>query len=405
MAWRLFVIDGADASRFFPLPAAGATVIGNSHKFTDVCLNDLYVARVHCQIETEQDQVAVVALAEDRDTLVNGQKIRQHHLQPGDVLRIGNTQMRLEPDDGSRPDPDRGVAKPAEELPELEWDQLEQLTGHTLGHFEIGPMLGRGHHGLVFRARDKQARQEVALKVLGPDFPADKAELKHFAETIKAVAEIQEEHLVRWFSAGKTAWYTWISQELIEGDSLAQIMERDESTAKVKWRNALKIAQDIGHALDCLYKRHIVHGNLTPANTLVAMDRTAKLNDLMFEQAMDKSQWHLEVLEGKLLSELPYLAPERLEENAYWDSLADMYSLGVIVYQRLTGRLPFKGKTPGDTIELIRESKPAMPRKLVGDVPEAFQNLVLKLLKRNQEDRYQTPAELLAALEKIEGMS
>jgi serine/threonine protein kinase len=405
MPWKLLVIDGADASRFFPLPAAGSMIIGNSHKFTDVCLNDLYVARVHCQIETEAEHVAVVALAEDRDTLVNGKKITQHDLQPGDVLRLGNTQMRLEEDDGSRPDPDEHFAKSPDELPGLEWDELDQLSGHTLGHFEIGPMLGRGHHALVFRARDRQARQEVALKVIGPDFPADKAELKHFADTIRTVAEIQEEHLVRWYSAGKTAWYTWISQELIEGDSLAHIMQRDESTAKTKWRNAMRIAQDIGQALDCLFKRHIVHGNLTPANILVAMDRTAKLNDLLFEQAMGKSIWHLEVLEGKVLSELPYLAPERLDESAYWDSLADMYSLGVIVYERLTGRLPFHGKTPADTIDLIRTSQPVMPRKIIGDVPEAFQNLVLKMLKRNQEDRYQTPVELLAALETIEGMS
>src|SRR5262249_11600883 len=118
-----------------------------------------------------------------------------------------------------------------------------------------------------------------------------------------------------------------------------------------------------------------------------------------------KSKWHLEVLEGKVLSELPYLAPERLEENAYWDGLADMYSLGVIVYERLTGRLPFHGKTPADTIDLIRASQPTMPRKIIGDVPEAFQNLVLKMLKRNQEDRYQTPAELLATLDMIEEMS
>ncbi|HEV3145048.1 MAG TPA: serine/threonine-protein kinase, partial [Gemmataceae bacterium] len=284
MPWRLLVIDGADVNRFFPLPASGSMVIGNSHKYTDVCLNDLYVARVHCQIETEEDRVSLVALAEDRDTLLNGQKVtQQHDLKLGDVLRLGNTQLRLEVDDGSRPDPEQQAVKPPEELPGLEWDELDQLTGHTLGHFEIGPMLGRGHQGLVFRARDRQTRHEVALKVLSPDFPENKSELKHFAETIKIVAQIQEEHLVRWYSAGKTAWYTWISQELIEGNSLAHIIQRDESAPKLKWRNALKIAQDIGTALDCLFKRHMVHGNLTPANIVVAVDRTAKLNDLMFE--------------------------------------------------------------------------------------------------------------------------
>src|SRR5262249_22596742 len=206
----------------------------------------------------------------------------------------GNTQLRLEADDGSRPDPDEQPAvRIPEDLPGLEWDELDRLSGHTLAHFEIGPMLGRGHHGLVFKARDRHAHQEVALKVLAPDFPEDKEELRHFAETIKAVAQIQEEHLVRWHSAGKTAWYTWICEELIEGDSLAKIMLRDESSHKARWRSALRIALDIGKALECLNQRHIVHGNLTPANILLTLDRTAKLNDVMFEQAMENSAWHL----------------------------------------------------------------------------------------------------------------
>src|SRR5262249_54711352 len=115
MPWRLLVIDGADANRFFPLPATGSLVIGNSHKFTDICLNDLYVARVHCQVETEDDRVTVLALAEDRDTVINGQKVTQHELQPGEVLRLGNTQLRLEADDGSRPDPDE---QPAVRIPD-----------------------------------------------------------------------------------------------------------------------------------------------------------------------------------------------------------------------------------------------------------------------------------------------
>jgi serine/threonine protein kinase len=405
MSWRLIVIDGADANRFFPLPPSGSRVIGNSHKHTDICLNDLYVARVHCQIDIEGDKVMVTAMTEDRDTLVDGNKVSSHQLLPGEVLRLGNSHLRLEEDDGSVPDPDQEISNSEEELPELEWDQMDQLAGHTLGHFEIGKMLGRGHHALVFSAYDLDDRRQVALKVIGPDFPSKSEELKHFAKTIRIVADITEDHLVRWYSAGKTGPYTWIAQELVEGESLAQSLERDDGPGKIKWRNAIRLAKDIGEALHFLFERRIVHGNLTPANILVGIDRTARLNDLMFEQAMDKSAWHLEVLEGKLLSELPYLAPERLEENAYWDNLADIYSLGVIVYQRLTGRLPFKGKTPGDTIDLIRTAAPEKPKKMVRDMPEPVQALVLKMLARKQENRYQTPAELLQDLESIQAMT
>lgn len=410
MTWRLQVVDGADAQRLFPLPDAGTMVIGNSHKYADICLNDLYVSRIHCQIEIEEGRVLVTAMAEDRDTLVNGRKITQSELHLGEVLRVGNSHLRLEPHDGSAADEAAEVVdgevvegEPAEP----EWDNLEILAGTDLGHFKLHEMLGRGHYGVVFKARDMNDRREVALKVIGPEFPHDVAELQRFAKTIKTIATIHEDHLVRWYAAGKSSRYVWIAQELIEGESLSQVLERISTTtsSKVRWRNALKLGLDIAKALDCLFQRHLVHGNVTPSNILVAIDRTAKLNDLMFEQAIKDSVWHRTQLEGKLLAELPYLAPERIEPGAYWDGLADIYSLGVCVYARLTGHPPFQGETPGETIELIRTGKPEKPRKIIKDCPEMFQAVVLRMLAKNQEDRYQTPAQVIEDLERCQSLA
>src|SRR5262245_4004539 len=98
MPWRLTVIDGADNGRYFPLGDTGSLVIGNSHKHSDVCLHDLLVARVHCQVDAEEGRVTVTALTEDKETLVNGQKIRVQPLLPGEVLRVGNSQLRLDED-------------------------------------------------------------------------------------------------------------------------------------------------------------------------------------------------------------------------------------------------------------------------------------------------------------------
>ncbi len=253
---------------------------------------------------------------------------------------------------------------------------------------------------VTFRARDRQARREVALKVIGPDFPASGDELQQFAKTISKVAQIQEAHLVPWYAAGRTNKYVWISQELIEGESLAHVLARQQSaSAMLKWRNALKLGIDLAKALDCLAKRQIFHGDVTPANIMIGLDLNAKLNDTLYTEALKSSRWYGERLEKKLLKQLPYLAPERLEEGAYWDALADIYSLGVVVYARLTGQLPYHSGKVSEMIKAIREGNLIAPRDIIRGCPQAFEDVVLKMLAHNQEDRYQTPAEIIRDLE------
>src|SRR5207247_780037 len=118
-----------------------------------ICLHDLYVARVHCHLEMAQGRVVVTESEPSKGTFVNGQKVTQHELQAGDVLRVGNSHLRLEIDDGTSPEPaaeDTGPAAPAG-LPHLPRQRLAELSGHTLGHYDIGLVLGRGHYGVVFQ--------------------------------------------------------------------------------------------------------------------------------------------------------------------------------------------------------------------------------------------------------------
>src|SRR5262249_36523928 len=117
--------------------------------------------------------------------------------------------------------------------------------------------------------------------------------------------------------------------------------------------------------------------------------------------AIKDSEWYKVRLQGKLLAELPYLPPERATPGGYWDGLADIYSLGALVYARLTGRRPIQGATPGETIERIQKRKIELPKKYVKDMPDAFQTVLMKMLATSQEDRYQTPEKLLFDLERV----
>ena len=160
MAWQLLVIDGGDQGQYFPLWDEGIITLGNSRKNADIVLHDLYVARVHCQIEASADGLVVSDLESPSGTFINGQKIAQpQKLQPGDVLRIGNSHLRLEvatdqkagpsdtpaaaPESGTEPEAPAAPSLPPK-LPQLPPERLAELSGHNLAHYEVGPVLGTG---------------------------------------------------------------------------------------------------------------------------------------------------------------------------------------------------------------------------------------------------------------------
>jgi serine/threonine protein kinase len=121
----------------------------------------------------------------------------------------------------------------------------------------------------------------------------------------------------------------------------------------------------------------------------------------MFRKAIEGSVLWQASQENQFLADLPYLAPEQVTPDAFVDDLCDIYSLGVVLYALATGRLPFRGKTPEEALEQIREDVPQKPKKFERSIPTAFQEIVLKMLAKRQEDRYARPEELLADLNRL----
>ncbi len=268
---RFLVVDGADQGRQFPLVGDGAICIGKDRKYAEIILNDLYVAHIHCQIRLEGDQVTVIEEEGGRGAggmLVNGQKVASGTLQVGDVLRVGNSHLRLEIDTGEDSadsgaeipvagdeEPVLGVADDeadgdgedsgidlageeedlddSDEVPEsvrllqAGRQRLAQLAGQAFGHFRLNKLLGRGRSGVVFQAldvKDVQNSQIVALKVLAPPFPPSDQELQRFARVVKAILPLRHPNLVTLYTAGKTGSNIWISREYVEGESVAEIL-------------------------------------------------------------------------------------------------------------------------------------------------------------------------------------
>src|SRR5262249_10116505 len=217
-------------------PQAGTLLIGNSRKQTDICLHDLLVAQVHCQVTTEGERVTVSDRVKPNGILVNGVKVPQWELQLGEVFRVGNSYLRLEEaeaevaDGTNGKDKDKDAAPPPApeepgKIPHVPLERFAELTGHTLAHFKIGALLARGHSGAVFAARDLQTDQAVALKVLSPAFPAGPEEMQCFIRAMKPRLALHHPALVHLRGVGKSGPYVWVAMELIGGESAAQVIQ------------------------------------------------------------------------------------------------------------------------------------------------------------------------------------
>jgi serine/threonine protein kinase len=399
MALQLVIIAGPDKGRTFPLTAAAPLVVGRS-KDTQTRLTDPHVSRVHCEVQLDGDRVVVLDRGSAGGTLVNGKRVTQQQLKPGDVIRVGDTQLRFENDEVAEQStlvqPKPG-AKPAESG----GPRLEELTGKKLSHYEVGEVLAKGTSGLVFGARDTKEDRVVALKVLWPEFSKNEEEVQRFIRGMKTMLPVRHPNLVQLFGAGKTDGYCWIAMEYVQGESLTQVIQRIGTANMLDWRHALRVAVHIARALEYAHGLNIIHRNITPQNILIqTVDKTAKLGDLMLAKALEGTLAEQITRPGEIVGDLRYMSPERTRGTSDVDGRSDIYSLGATVYALLTGRPPFEGGDLREMITKIRGTEPVPPTKFQLAIPALFEGTVLKMLAKSPADRFQTATDLLKDLER-----
>ncbi len=400
MSKRLLVIAGPDKGKAFPLPEGETLLIGRS-KATETRLTDPHVSRVHCQIQIEADRVIVNDYESAGGTFVNNRKITQQEITPGDTIRIGETQLRYQDDDvaeaSTMAPPKMATPKPGPAGSPIE------LTGKTVSHFEVGAVLAKGRNGIVYKARDTKENRDVALKILWPEISKIDDEMQRFIRAIKTMLPLKHPNLVEIYGAGKTGQYCWTAMEFVEGESLAQVIQRIGVAGLLDWRDAVRVAIHVARALEYAQERQIIHRNITPNNILVrSSDKLTKLADMMLAKALEGTLAETITRPGELIGDISYMSPERTKGSlAEVDGRSDVYSLGATLYALLTGRPPFVGDSLTDTVRKIRQAEPEKPKKYQLSIPDQFEGVVLKMLAKRPEDRYQTAAELLKELERV----
>jgi hypothetical protein len=409
MPKRLVVIAGPDKGKAWVLPAGETVLIGRS-KATETRLSDPHVSRVHCQIQVEDDKILLSDFESAGGTFVNNRKIHQQEITPGDTIRIGETQLRYQDDDvaeaSTMAPPVHPTPRPSSKspgAPSSGGDKLADLSGKILSHFEVGPVLAKGHTGVVFKARDTKENKEVALKVLWPEISQVDDEMQRFVRAMKTMLPLRHPNLIAVYGAGKTGSYCWMAMEYVEGESLTQVIGRIGVAGLLDWRNAVRVAIHLARALEYAQEQQIIHRNITPNNIMVrASDKLTKLGDLMLAKALEGTLAETITRPGEIVGDVSYMSPERTKGSAAEvDGRSDIYSLGATVYALLTGRPPFIGDSLTDTVRKIRQAEPEKPKKYQLSIPDQFEGVVLKMLAKRPEDRYQTASELLKELERV----
>jgi hypothetical protein len=279
-------------------------------------------------------------------------------------------------------------------------------TGTRVGPYEILTLLGRGGMGEVYRARDVRLSRDVALKVLHADVTADSARVRRFEQEAKAAGVLNHPNIVAVYDTGESEGAPYIVSELLEGETLRERL----ATGPVGVRKAVEYAAQVARGLAAAHARGIVHRDLKPENLFLTRDGLVKILDFGVaklgrrdaEGVGSEAETLSATTPGTVLGTVGYMSPEQARGLAA-DHRSDLFSLGAVLFEMLTGGRAFKGATPADTLSAILREDPTEGIPAAGELPAGLLRLVRRCLEKSPEDRFQSARDLAFALEGAAG--
>lgn len=271
---------------------------------------------------------------------------------------------------------------------------MDQFVGKLLDNrYEILECVGVGGMARVYKARCHRLNRLVAIKILREDFAHDAEFRRRFKDESQAVAMLSHPNIVSVYDVSRSSEYEYIVMELIEGITLKQYMQNNGN--KLSWREALHFIIQIAKALDHAHGRGIIHRDIKPQNIMVLRDRSVKVAD--FGIARLTSGGH-STLTQEALGSVHYISPEQAK-GSHIDARSDLYSAGVLLYEMLTGRLPFEGDSPVSVAIQHINSIPLSPREHDPSIPVELERITMKAMAPNVDRRYLSAAEMQEDLE------
>jgi len=267
------------------------------------------------------------------------------------------------------------------------------MIGHTLGErYELLARVGGGGMALVYKARDLLLNRYVAVKVLRQQFTHDDDFVKRFRREAQAAASLSHPNIVSIYDVGQIDDTHYIVMEYVDGANLNEIIRE---RAPLQAEEAVRIASQICDALEHAHLNQIIHRDIKPHNILIGNNGRVKVTDFGIARAVTSSTI---TQTGSVIGSVHYFSPEHAKGVATGEK-SDLYSLGIVLYQMLTGRLPFLGESP-ISVALKHLQEPfEQPRKVNPYIPQSVENIILRAMRKNPHERYQSAKEMLRDLE------
>ena len=269
------------------------------------------------------------------------------------------------------------------------------LEGKLLGNrYEIIEKIGNGGMATVYKATDKVLKRHVAVKILRDEFTTDEEFIRRFEVEAQSAARLTHPNIVSIYDVGVDGNLYYIVMELIQGKTLKEIIIKEKGPLPWKW--SINVAIQIASALEMAHRNNIIHRDIKPHNIIITEDGIAKVTDFGIAKVVSNSTI---TAFGTTIGSVHYFSPEHAR-GGFTDAKSDLYSLGVVMYEMVTGRVPFDADTPVSVALKHMQEEPEEPIEVNPKVPTSVNKIIMKALQKDTSLRYQTASEMLVDLKK-----
>lgn len=368
---KVVIERGSGRGDTFRIESGGRLIVGRD-KDADVRLTDTLVSRKHVVIEGRADGYVVRDNESLNGVLLNGKRVMEAKLQPGDRIQVGDTLMSFLLDDERR--------------------NSGGLIGLEVAGHKIVERIGRGGMGTVYKAIQLSLDRPLAMKFLAQEFVEDPVFITRFVCEARAAGKLNHMNIVQVFDTGRWEGRCYYTMEYMPFGSVG---EKISGGQKIPVKNALPMMVDVAHGLIYAEKKGLVHRDIKPDNLMIGYDGVIKIGDLGIAKMMYDEK-RIGQQDG-VFGSAHYMAPEQARGQSI-DCRVDIYAMGTTFYRILTGKTPFSGDSMQEIIENHMVQKAAPVHEMEPSVPLALSKIIEKMMAKDVKNRYKSANDFLAEL-------